>query len=616
MKKILFIISLIAPFFLSAQNVSYEKKKVLGLTPVKINVSSLPTGFNAQLQQVSAPPPSGNSYRDKLALQKEKSAKLFPRKTSEKVSTRSLLSPPTIERSLTGNAGTGGRPLDNNFAVNMQGQMITMVNSNLTVKGPSGIVQLSITLNDFATSLGTNAGMFDPKVNYDPIADKFIMTWLGGNNPFSSIIVFAFSETNDATGDWNIYGLPGSPNMDNTWSDYPMITFTDTECFLTLNSIIEGLSWQEGFDKTIIYQINKESGYSGQPLNATLWQEITFDGKTLRNVCPVKPATNVSGDNVFFLSNRNFDISNDSIFFIQLDGTQDDAELTVDVLKSDLNYGVPPDAEQEEQFLATNDARILDAYLLDDRIEFVGNSIDQTNGRASVYHGSIKDVYSAPSITGNIITNDDQDYGYPSIAYTGLESGDIDGIIMFSHTAIDRYAGHSAVYFDGSGDYSEPLTLKEGKNFIDMIANADLERWGDYSSTQRDYANPGMVWTASSYSNIVKRNATWLTQLARPNMMVATNNAQARDVEVKAFPNPTPTQSDVKLSFEIYDVDNLLLQIVDVNGRLIKIIHDDAPKRQGKLEFTMSTAPLSTGIYFLQILADGQSIGNEKIIVQ
>jgi len=614
MKNIIFIIFIIFPFLLFAQEVKFEKRKVKGLTSIKVDPAALTDGFNANLLQISAPPPSGNSYRDKLALQKAESGKLFPRKSSEKLESRNLLNPPTIEYSLKGNSGTGARPLDNSFAVNMQGQLVTLINSNITVKGPTGIVQLNITLEDFSSSLGTSIFMFDPKINFDPIADRYIMTWLGGNTVNSSIIVFAFSETNDALGDWNLYSFPGSPNNDDTWSDYPMITFTDKECFLTLNSIFEGVSWQEGFDKTIIYQINKEKGYAGQELDVTLWQEITFDGKVLRNVCPIKQATGAGGDEVFFLSNRNFDITNDSIFFIQLDGTQDVAELTVDVLKSDTNYGVPPDAEQEVDFLATNDARILDGYLLDNRIEFVGNSIDANNGRASVFHGTILDVYESPSLTASIISNDDEDYGYPSIAYTGVEAGDLDGIILFSHTGVERPSGHSAVYFDASGDYSDPLTVKEGSSYVDMTATSDLERWGDYTSNQRDYSNPGMVWTSSSFGNVIKRNATWLTQMARPSGNVSTNHINKNKVEVLAYPNPT--QNDLTLTFEIYDVKNLKLQIVDVNGRLIKTIHDDKPKRQGKLEFSMSTAPLSAGIYFLQIIADGLSIGNEKIVVQ
>ena len=613
MKNFLLTILIAFPIFLSAQGLEYNKSKLIGMKPVKVNMTKAANGFHAELNQIAAPPPSGTSYRAALANQKAKSAALYPRQSSEAIEQRSVLDQPTIERSLKGNNGTGGRPLDNNFAVNNEGQMVTLVNSSIEVKTSAGILRLGMTLEDFASALPTEVFMFDPKINFDPIANKYIMTWLGGNTPASTVIVFAFSETSDALGDWNIYGFTGNPNGDNTWSDYPMITYTNEECFLTLNSILEGVPWQDGFVKTIIYQINKEEGFAGDELDITVWQDVSFGGKPVRNVCPIKPATEVAGDEVFFLSNRNFDLSNDSIFFININGTQDVAELTIDVLQSNLNYGVPPDAEQEVGFLATNDARILDGYLLDDRIEFVGNSIDHNNGRASVFHGTIQNVFTAPTLTANIISDDNQDYGYPSIAYTGLEPTDLDGIIMFSHTAVDRPAGHSAVYFNSLNEYSDPLTLKEGNSYIDMILDSDLERWGDYSANQRDFINPGMVWTASSFGNSVNRNATWLTQLARPGTSVSTKDVR-HQIEIAAFPNPT--QNDLKITFDINDVNNLLLQIVDLSGRTVKVIHNDRPKRQGTLEFSMSTAPLAKGIYFLQIIADGQTIGSEKIVVE
>ena len=613
MKKLILSILMAFPLLLSAQGLEYDKSKLKGMTPVKVNMMQAAGGFNAELTQVAAPPPSGTSYRDALARQKAKSAELYPRQSSQGVEKRSTLEQPTIERSIKGNNGTGGRPLDNNFAVNNDGQLVSLVNSSIEVKSSNGILRVAMTLEDFADALPTEAFMFDPKVNFDPIANKYIMTWLGGNTPSSSIIVFAFSETDDATGDWNLYGFTGNPNDNGTWSDYPMITYSNEECFLTLNSILEGVAWQVGFTKTIIYQINKAEGFAGSELDITLWQDVFYDGKPVRNVCPIKPATEVAGDEVFFLSNRNFDITNDSIFFIHLDGKQDVAELSVDVLLADMNYGVPPDGEQEVGFLATNDARVLDGYLLDDRIEFVGNTIDPDNGRASVYHGTIENVFTAPSLTGNIISNDNEDYGYPSISYTGLEPTDLDGIILFSHTAVDRPAGHSAVYFNSQNEYSDPLTLKEGNSYIDMISDSDIERWGDYSANQRDFINPGMVWTASSFGNTVNRNATWLTQLARPSGTVSTRDV-LNQVDIAAFPNPT--NNDLQITFDINGVNNLLLQIVDLSGRTVKVIHNDKPKRQGKLAFSMSTAPLASGIYFLQIIADGQSIGNEKIVVE
>ncbi len=615
MRNLILLITLFTiPVLLNAQELTFEKRKVTGLTAVKVNPLAIKNTFNASLRQIIAPPPSGNSYRDKLAIQKQKSAALYPRRTTQDLASRSVAEQPTIETSIKGN--TGGVPLDPSFAVGKDLQLLSVANNNILVKPISGPIQLAMTLNDFAADLGPAAGMFDPRAIYDPIADRYIMTWLAGNVSNTTLIVLAFSETNDAAGNWNLYGLTGDPNNNGHWSDYPMITYSDKEFFLTLNSIRDDESWQDGFERTIIYQINKEEGYLGQELDATLWQEINFDGNRLRNVCPIKPATAAAGDEVYFMSNRNFDIENDSIFLMSLSGTQDVATLSVDIIKADLNYGVAPDGAQDGLPLATNDARILDGYLLGDRIQFVGNSINFDNGRAGIYHGTVSNISSAPSISANIISSDDEDYGYPSIAYTGVESDEEDGIIMFNHVGLDRFPGHSAVYFEQAGEYSDPLTLREGSNYINELddGNFSFERWGDYSAAQRDFVTPGMVWTHSSYGTGSARGAGWLTQMARPAMNVSTQNVREDLIDVATYPNPTI--NDFKVVFEIYDVENLHITIVDVQGRPVHVLHAGTPKRQGKLEFTMSTAPLEAGMYFLQINADGKLIGNEKVIVQ
>ena len=146
-----------------------------------------------------------------------------------------------------------------------------------------------------------------------------------------SQIILAFSETNDATGNWFQYILPGNPFDDGTWSDYPMITFTDTEFYLTMNSLRINEGWVEGFSHTLIYHFKKEEAISGRPLNMRIWTDIEFNGQSIRNVHPVKSATGEPGDNVYFLSNRNFDMQNDSIFIMEITGKNDDPNTTIEI---------------------------------------------------------------------------------------------------------------------------------------------------------------------------------------------------------------------------------------------------------------------------------------------
>ena len=131
---------------------------------------------------------------------------------------------------------------------------------------------------DFADSLDLpETRMFDPKVIYHPVWDRFVFCFLHSSTAENNIIVFAFSETNDPSEGWSSYVIPGH-HLDTTWwSDYPALGITADEVYLTLNYIQEGVSWQEGFRGSIIWQMDLEDGFEGNNLTAKLWEDITYN---------------------------------------------------------------------------------------------------------------------------------------------------------------------------------------------------------------------------------------------------------------------------------------------------------------------------------------------------
>ena len=59
------------------------------------------------------------------------------------------------------------------------------------------------------------------------------MVFLVGNNPVNNHICVAFSSTNDPLDDWNVYMLVGDALDTNHWTDYPAISITDDDLFIT-----------------------------------------------------------------------------------------------------------------------------------------------------------------------------------------------------------------------------------------------------------------------------------------------------------------------------------------------------------------------------------------------
>ena len=117
------------------------------------------------------------------------------------------------------------------------------MNSTIAVLNPNGgQMQQRKSLHLFASAAGLspvgnqNNFKYDPKIIYDPEADRFIAVLLNGTNQFNWIVL-GFSQTNDPAGTWNIYKLYGDYDADTTWFDYPAVAMTHGEFFLTGNKL-------------------------------------------------------------------------------------------------------------------------------------------------------------------------------------------------------------------------------------------------------------------------------------------------------------------------------------------------------------------------------------------
>ncbi|MDZ7848453.1 MAG: T9SS type A sorting domain-containing protein [Owenweeksia sp.] len=373
--------------------------------------------------------------------------------------------------------------------------------------------------------IGIGTGHFyDPKLLYDEHADRFILVFLRDNTPANSAIMVAFSSSNNPLDPWHVYELSGNPLQNNRWTDFPAISITEEELFITGNLIIPGVSWQVGFDGSVIWQIDKGKGYNNDSLDTRLYSQVEFKDQYTRNIHPVRGSESIVGEQ-YFLSNRNFDIQNDSIFIMKITGTLDDpnTELLVNVGQANTPYGVPPNGRQADtdlndptKGLQTNDARVLGAVYHENWIQFVGNTKNFKTGYSAIYHGTINNpLTDAQQITAKVIGDSTLDFGYPNLAFTGNENCDIEAIIGVNYSSPTDFPGVGAFYYGNDSAYSEFVRLKEGENFTNRHSDS-YERWGDYFGIQRKFNDPGKVWTAGYWGLANNNNATWFNELATP----------------------------------------------------------------------------------------------------
>jgi hypothetical protein len=315
------------------------------------------------------------------------------------------------------------------------------------------------------------------------------------------------------------------------------------------------------------------------------------------------------------LSERNLDVSNDTIFLVHITDTIGAAgqSLTVEPLISSQHYFVPVNGLQPGagDSLSTNDSRVLGSFIENNQIQFVGNTTDTSTGTSAFYHGVITNVSSSPSVALQIISDDTTCYGYPNIAYAGNSTSDNTAIVNVLRSSIVQFLGYSAFVTDGNGNFSSEKNVKNGISYHAVIAGN--ERWGDYSGSQRKYNQPGVVWVNGSFGRIDHKVSTWISELSLTPLNLGIQNPTSSLVEMKSFPNPSAENFSVY--FNIEKLSRCTFNLFDASGRLVKELLDEYVK-PGENEFSFSLQPLPPGIYFLKIASAEKLIGTSRIVKQ
>ncbi len=516
-----------------------------------------------------------------------------------------------------GNPFGNSTPNDNDMAISNGGKIISVINSTIFFYDvPTDTTQGVLSLAAFSAPLGMPHQEFDPKVSYDPIEDRFVLVCLNGFTDSTSDIIVGFSQTNDPTGTWNLYSLPGDPLNNNLWTDYPIIALTQGELFITANLLYNDSTWQAGFVESIVWQIKKQDGYSGIALTTNLINNIGWNSRPIRNLCPVKGGSTLYGPELFMMSNRNFETQGDTFFLVKIADTIGGANFAVTVkqLNSSADYFMAGDARQlAPHMFATNDSRTLGAFIENNKIQFVHNCKDTATGYTALYHGVLTNPNAVtPTIVGQVIADTTLDLGYPNISYAGNSSTDNTAIITFDHSSPTVYAGCSAIKTDGNGSYSNILRIKNGSSYVNLLT-ALTERWGDYSGSQRKYNNPGEVWMSGYFGyfgSFTRKHGAWIGQVYKDQTMSGLNEEESFSF-VNVFPNPAP--EFVEVEFTLDKRRNLTMELMDVSGKSVLLLMRERAKA-GLNKFTFSIANLQPGVYFLNIHENGGVVATKKIV--
>jgi len=584
------------------------------------------------MYSTAAPLPGGESYKSFLLNQKKlQEYRTFPKPT-DVAKTKTATAPSagfgtSIYRyTPQGNPFdfTGGIPNDNAMAISNDGILCAAVNSvfwakdlntgELLMPGPLGIRSLQQMAGGSSFE-----NYYDPKLIYDPTLDRFVLVFLKDNDAANSKIIVCFSTTNNPSDPWNVYRLNGNPLNNNRWTDFPAIALSETGLVITANLIIPGVSWQIGFDGSVIWHLDKSEGFAGGDVNATVYTQIKHAGRFTRNLHPIRGHDNIS-DRLQFLSNRNFDLQNDTVFLITLHEGAIDTSITTQALISNLPYGVPPNGKQADtdttdatKGLQTNDARVLGAIQKDDWIQFVSTTAHGANSNAGIYHGFIDGATSsAPKLSARVLSHPVRDYGYPNIAWSGVHPNQIQCLIGFNFTSMVGHPGVAAVQLGNDTTFSDVVLLKEGTTHVDRHSDS-YERWGDYFSVQNMYDEngeliPSEVWMAGFYGDGPQQNRTWISQVFGNDTIVPLHADGGA-----LFPNPVVDGQEVTVEFNLETQQEVSAQLFFENGQFIQNL-SSRTLPAGPAELYLDMTGLAQGVYIIRIEGTAGLVKIERIV--
>ncbi len=638
MKKFsLILFSLFATVFVMGQ-----KKTVLKSTDHStIKLSENKDLWSVSIQNMEMPDPNGNSEKAQLLKLKQELSKKYPRKTIQNYSTKSSDPIPTvqIENGFEGNIYNNRVPNDNTLAISNDGILATGINSRYMfydTKNDSLIDEG--TLHSFASGFSqfNTVSKYDPKFIYDPNEDRFIVTFLIGTAYQNSNICVAFSSSNNPLDPWNVYLLSGNPLGTDHWTDYPAISLTEEELFITGNLLENGVSWQIGFQQSLIWQIDKFDGYNGEnELDMQIWSDIIDDTIPLRNIHPAMGARGLGGPNQYLLSNKNFSAESDTLYMIEITNTLNSGQSSLNLTRFSLSdhYFMSPNGQQTiAKELATNDSRILGAIIDDDWIQYVHHSMDTTYGTAGIYHGTIYNYSSIPvindttqvyngslinyntsiDINGVIISDSIMDYGYPNIASTGINPNNMECVIGYNYTSPIDSNGIACYYMNNEQVYSERIVLKEGEAPINSFVNGNVDRWGDYFGIQRMYSEPCKVWMSGMYGKI-NNNGSWISNIGVSEPCNAPNMITPESSFINGILFPNPSMDLTNFDFTMNETMMIIIELFDIQGKLIKeLYHDSAKEGMNRLSF--NSYYMKPGTYILRISSEEQTLFTEKLL--
>lgn len=393
---------------------------------------------------------------------------------------------------------SGAVPPDTNGAVGPN-QLVELVNGTYRVYDKSGTVLQQASLQQFWASAGAIPQGFstDPRVLYDPESERWFASALDfgfGPPPSSSAYLLAVSNTSDPTQGWQAF------EFGQTF-DFPQLGINGDGIYLVSNP---------GTADTEVVVIPKGDLLATTPTIANATFLRTFFGNTGPSPQPAVAFDSSGSEAILGYTPNSLQIS--SV----------DSPATAPVLNTeDRQISIPlgaantPGATQKGSTMniATGNAVFSSSVVMQgDKlfgVQTIGLNPDQSH--AALRWFEIGNPLSAPVVLDSgIISPPGLEVYYGSIAVNPL--GEV--VIGFSGSGPNDFPSAYAVAGTLNGDvlqFGDPMLLKAGVAPATVPSGDPTQaRFGDYSTTTYDPADPSHFWTFQEWESA----SAWSTEIS------------------------------------------------------------------------------------------------------
>ena len=417
--------------------------------------------------------------------------------------------------------------------------VMTMLNSQTRIQNKSGTITSTVTTAAFWTSgTGLSGSVFDPKILFDPISNRWIATIAVDAVSSTSRIFLAVSSTSDPTGTWTFFSIDADA-ANTTWADFPAVGLNGTWIAITSNmfTVSSGL-----FQGVKMWVIDKSTALSGGPLTVTTFA-TRFDLIGGVSGFTLQPCQALDTSSVLYLvDNSGWYRMSDTTFLIRITritGTGSSPSFSVLPGSSFGSTGLFPvvnnfnaaqaDAPQlgagDTANIETNDYRYLNAVYRNGMIWCAHSAglpakVAPTPNRTASFWYQID-----PSATPNPIAQSGVidggtgvHYFFPSISANSRN----DMCIGFSRCDASRYAEGvvtGRLSTDPPGTVKLIELIKSGESPYSKFYGGTRNRWGDYSATVVDPSDNITFWSIQEYAGTKvgsgKNSGMWGTWWAR-----------------------------------------------------------------------------------------------------